>query len=114
MPKRNHRQSVVDHLREDPTYAIDYVNAALEDGDDSGFLKALRNVAESKSMSKIAAEADVQRESLYKMLSETGNPRLSSLFGVLKALGLRIIVTSTQPEPKDNEPIVTVGVVDYK
>src|SRR5437773_10129488 len=95
---RSHKQSVVDRLRQDPSYAVDYVNAALEDGDDSGFLKALRNVAESKRMSKVAADAEVERESLYRMLSETGNPRLSSLLGVLNALGLRLVVARETKE----------------
>ena len=100
MASKRHKESVVERLKKDPAYAVDYINAALEDGDESGFLTALRNVAESKQMSKVAAEADVQRESLYRMLSEFGNPRLSSLLAVLNALGLCLTVAPTRnPEP---------------
>jgi len=54
----------------------------------------LRNIAEAKQMTKVAAGAEVQRESLYRMLSVPGNPRLSSLLGVLKALGLQLTVAA--------------------
>src|SRR5437016_1610728 len=94
MASKTHRQSVVERLRQDPSYAANYINAALEDGDESGFLTALRNIAEAKQMTRVAESAEVQRESLYRMLSESGNPRLSSLFGILKALELRLSVTN--------------------
>lgn len=99
MRKRSHKESLIERLRKDPGYAVDYVNASLEDADDAGFLIALRNVAESRQMSKVAANAAVQRESLYRMLSEAGNPRLNSLMGVLKALGLRLSVTEPKGAP---------------
>ena len=98
MPRKSHKESLVNRLKQDPDYAVEYINSALEDADDPGFLIALRNVAESKQMSKVAAVADVQRESLYRMLSETGNPRLSSLTAVLKALGLRLTVDRRERE----------------
>lgn len=41
-------------------------------------------------MSGIARDAGVTREALYKALSENGHPRLSTLFGVIKALGLKV------------------------
>jgi probable addiction module antidote protein len=41
-------------------------------------------------MTEMAARAGVTREALYKALSPTGDPRLSTLLGVIKALGLRL------------------------
>ena len=41
-------------------------------------------------MTKIAAEAGVTREALYRALSEDGDPQLSTLLGVAKALGLTL------------------------
>jgi probable addiction module antidote protein len=38
------------------------------------FLLALRNVAEARGMTKLAARSKLNRESLYKMLSKRGNP----------------------------------------
>jgi probable addiction module antidote protein len=41
-------------------------------------------------MSKLAAEAGVNRENLYRTLSEEGNPRLDTLWAILKAIGFRV------------------------
>ncbi len=69
-----------------------YLEAAFEEGDPAFFTHALGIVARAKGMSKIAEEAGVTREALYKALSSTGDPRLSTLAGVLKALGMRFAV----------------------
>jgi transcriptional regulator with XRE-family HTH domain len=52
-------------------------------------------------MAKVAEEAGIAREALYRSLSEEGNPRLETLTGILKALGLRIIVTTTGSAPRE-------------
>ena len=41
-------------------------------------------------MSKVSQEAGVTREALYRALSAEGDPRLSTLLGVVKALGLKL------------------------
>lgn len=69
-----------------------YLEAALEDGDPALFTHALGQVARAKGMSQIAGEAGLSREALYRALSIDGDPRLSTLSGVMKALGLRIAV----------------------
>jgi probable addiction module antidote protein len=77
----------------DPRQAACYIRAALEDPDQEMFLIALRDVAEARGrISKVATEAAVSRESVYRMLSKTGNPTHSSLRGILKALDLRLSV----------------------
>ena len=92
------KAAYMDDLRErlkDPAYAAEYLNAVLqdeEDGADAVFLVALRNVAEAFQMSRVAAGAGVNRENLYRMLSGKGNPKLSSLLAVLKALDLHLSV----------------------
>jgi probable addiction module antidote protein len=75
-----------------------YLEAAFEEGDPAFFTHALGIVARAKGMSKIAEEAGVTREALYKALSASGDPRLSTLFGVVKALGLRIAITTAHAE----------------
>jgi probable addiction module antidote protein len=74
----------------DPRVAVDYLRASATSPE--GLLKALRKVAEAHRVSKIAEAAELQRESVYHMLSEDGNPRLDSLWGILHAMGLRISV----------------------
>jgi probable addiction module antidote protein len=80
----------LEHLK-DPRASAGFLNAALEDSDEM-FLLALRDVAEAFQMSKVAAEAGVSRESIYRMLQKTGNPTYASLTSILRALGLRIAV----------------------
>ena len=92
MPKRtsDYRAGLLEDLK-DPREAAYYLNAALGDSDEM-FLKALRDVAEARQITKVATSAGVSRESVYRMLSKTGNPRYSSLIGILGALGLKISI----------------------
>jgi len=77
--------------------AEEYLNAALEEDDPELFLLALRNVAEAQGgVGQLAEKAKLNRESLYKMLSERGNPELRSLDALLHALGFRLAVTATR------------------
>ena len=72
-----------------------YLNAALEDGDERVLLRALRTVAEKRGgISRLAVETGLARESLYRALSEDGNPRFSSLVAILRAMGLELAVRS--------------------
>jgi probable addiction module antidote protein len=41
-------------------------------------------------MTAVAREAGVTREALYKSLSEEGDPRLTTLLGVMEALGVKL------------------------
>ena len=88
-PADDERDELIGRLR-DPQYCSKYLSAAFRDSAGT-FLVALRNVAAAqKGMSMLAAEAGVNRENLYRMLSEEGNPRLDTLWAVLKAIGLRV------------------------
>jgi len=72
-----------------------YLKAALQDDDPRVFLLALRNVAQARGVSAVAAKSKLNRESLYKMLSKRGNPSLQSLGALLHSLGFRLTVEST-------------------
>lgn len=72
-----------------------YLEAAFEEGDLTFIAVALGNIARAKGMTKVARDAGITREALYKSLSEKGDPKLSTLLGVMKALGLRFSVVST-------------------
>ena len=102
MPKptvktKPYRESLLDSLK-DPDEAAQYLNACLEDEDERVFLLALRDVADAHGGIRVLSRnAHLNRESLYRMLSKTGNPSLDSLAAVLNACGLRLAVQSTQP-----------------
>lgn len=91
----SHDEAVIRELRENPRFAVEYLKAALEeDGDPQVLLIALRRVVLARGISKIAKTAGVERESLYRALSKHGNPRLSTLAAVIKAVGLKLTVES--------------------
>lgn len=90
---RNIRGTHNQHLR-DPDVAAEYLSEALEDGDPGVILMALRNIAEAQEdgITGLAMRAHLGRESMYKMLSSTGNPKLSSFTKVVQGLGLKLKV----------------------
>lgn len=51
-------------------------------------------IARARGMTEVARGAGVTREALYKALSENGDPRLSTLLGVLKSLGVKLTVAA--------------------
>jgi probable addiction module antidote protein len=82
-----------------PEEAAEYLNAAIEDGHPAVLLKALRSVADSAGgMSHLSRTTGLTRESLYKALSKDGNPRLSSLDAILRAMGLQLNIQPLSPD----------------
>jgi probable addiction module antidote protein len=91
-----YQTELIESLR-NPREAEDYLNAALEEDDPELFLLALRNVAEAQGgVAQLADKTKLNRENLYKMLSERGNPELRSLDALLHALGFRLAVASSR------------------
>jgi probable addiction module antidote protein len=66
------------------------LSLVMEDGDFEEIKHAFGVVARARGMTAIAREAGVTREALYKALSEKGDPKFSTLLGVVKALGLKL------------------------
>ncbi len=71
-----------------------YLSEAMMSGDAAFVADALGVVARAKGMSKVASEAGMSRESLYRALSPKGNPEFGTVLGVLKALGFRLQVSA--------------------
>ncbi len=63
---------------------------AFETGDPAFIKAALNTVARAQNMSQIAEKAGISRQALYKALSQDGDPKLSTLLGVIKAMGIQI------------------------
>jgi len=99
---RNVRTTHNRHLG-DRRIAAEYLNAALEDGDPAVILMSLRNIAEAQEdgISGLAKRSCLGRESMYKMLSANGNPKLSSFSRVIHALGLKLKVEQENLHTKD-------------
>jgi len=76
-----------------PEDIAEYINAAVEDGNEQVMLAVMQDVARAiMGMSELAQRTGLSRESLYNSLSENGNPRFSSLVEILHALGLELSV----------------------
>lgn len=102
MPKataktESYREALLESLKQ-PEEAAHYLNACLEDQDERIFLLALRDVADAHGgIRALSHQSHLNRESLYRMLSKSGNPSLDSLAAVLNACGLRLAVQSALP-----------------
>jgi probable addiction module antidote protein len=82
---------VAEHLRT-PAEMAAYLDAWLDEAPDdvSGIARALGDIARAKGMSQVAKEAGLSRESLYRALSEGGNPSFATVLKVARALGVRL------------------------
>ena len=76
----------------DPAEAAVYIDAAMELDDPAALLMALRHVAKAHGMAEVARRADVGDKTLFKALSDKGNPTLETVNKVLHAVGLRLSV----------------------
>ncbi len=90
------RYDTADYLKNDEEIAA-YLEAVMEEGgDDPAYIiHALGVVARARNMSKLARNAGMSREGLYKAFSGTGNPSFSTVVKVATALGLRISFTAS-------------------
>jgi len=92
-PSKPYKNQLIESLK-NPEEAALYLEESLADGDMNAFKIALRNVAEARlgGITELSKATDLNRETLYRTLSENGNPQLDTLSKVLRAFGLRISV----------------------
>lgn len=81
---------VAEQLRT-PEEMAAYLDAWLQEApeDAAGIARALGDIARAKGMSQVARDAGLSRESLYKALSENGNPSFATVLKVARALGVK-------------------------
>ncbi len=95
----DHDSAMIDELKADPAYAEIYLQTALEDiyeeGGIAAFLTALRRVVEARGgISEISKKSGLSRQQLYKTLSASGNPTISTLTEITRAAGVRLSPTA--------------------
>jgi probable addiction module antidote protein len=91
MPRSALYDDLLKDMLKDEARALAYLNAALDEQDPRIFLIALRNVTLAQGgIATVAARSGLNRESLYRALSEKGNPSVQTLAAVLEALGARL------------------------
>lgn len=95
----SHDEWVISKLKDDMDLAVEYLRGAVEEaGDEEGqhvLMRAMRQIAKAQEMGKVVKRAGIPRESLSRALSPRGNPRLSTLIAVTKAMGFKLTL---QPE----------------
>lgn len=92
MKTKDYKATLLKRLK-DPEYAAGYLADVLEMESQEAFLIAVKNVLEARNanLSKLSKKSGITRQAVYRALSKRGNPRLSTLHGILKAAGLRIV-----------------------
>ena len=97
MKDRAHDEAMAEMFRDDSGYAIQLLNSILEEGDQSELLITLRQMTKAfGGVQAVAETAHLSTTQLYRTLSPEGNPVLSNLSAILKAMGLRLAVQSVQ------------------
>jgi probable addiction module antidote protein len=87
------RYDTAEYLKTDEDVAA-YFDAVLEENDPQLIVHALGVIARAKGMSQIARDTGLVRESLYRSLSNAGNPEFSTVLKVIRALGLQLHASS--------------------
>ena len=101
---RKFRDVLIEELRSDPAQADAYLKVALEefdrDRDVQHLMVALRNPTEAQGgVPELARRVKMGKTSLYKALSEKGNPTLSTIGTILHGLGYRLAVEPLEKRP---------------
>ena len=90
---RSHEEATVGSFRKDPAFAAEYLNSVLEDGDQEQLMLALRRMSKAfGGVPKLAEQAELNVNTLYRTLSSKGNPELKSLRALLRAIGMQLTV----------------------
>lgn len=90
---RTHDEATGEMFRADPDLAAEYLNSVLIDGDETDLMLALRSLSKAfGGVQEVARQAEVNAHTLYRTLSEQGNPELKTLSAILRAMGMRLAV----------------------
>lgn len=88
-----------------PESQAELLSDAFATGDAGYIANALGVIARARGMSQVAKDAGVTREALYRSLSPDGDPKLSTLLSVVKALGVHLSAQSNAANPFKDEAV---------
>ena len=74
---KSYNDSLTEALK-DPAEAAAYIDAVLELEDTAALLVALRQVAKAHGMAEVSRRADVGDKTLFRALSQNGNPSFTA------------------------------------
>lgn len=73
-----------------------YLSDAAASGDEQLFLTALADIARARSMTKLAKDSGLGRESLYKSLRAGAKPRFDTISAIVRGMGLQLSVVTAK------------------
>ena len=98
LPHVSHEDATVSMFRDDPELAAEYLNQVLADGEREELLLAMRYLATAfGGVFGVARATKPNARTLYRTLSEHGNPELETFTSLLKVMGLRLAVAPIKP-----------------
>jgi probable addiction module antidote protein len=92
VPYVSHESTAIESLKKDPEFVAEYLNSVLEDGTQEELMLALRRLATAYGMKETALSAGLNPKTLYRTLSESGNPELKSFQAILAVMGMRLAI----------------------
>ena len=99
-------QILKERFSRDPKQILEHLNAMLgAPKEPELFLLGLRQVATALGMTQISNTTGLGRESLYKTLSEEGNPTIKTLLLLLDAMGLQLAVIRKTEETEEQQEV---------
>ena len=110
---RKWRDILIEQLAADPTAAIGFLQAVMEDyqifGNPAAVVSAVQAVIESQGgVAEVAKGTAMAPETLAKILSSEEAPRIDALAAVLNALGCRLSIEplkNDEDATSDTEPV---------
>jgi probable addiction module antidote protein len=97
-PHVSHEDATVLMFRDDPELAAEYLNQVLADGEREELLLAMRYLASAfGGVAGVARATKLNARTLYRTLSEHGNPELDTFTSLLRVMGLRLAVAPIKP-----------------
>ena len=97
-PHASHEDATIAMFRDDPELAAEYLNQVLAHGQREELLLAMRYLSNAfGGVSGVARATKLNARTLYRTLSEHGNPELETFTSLLKVMGLRLAVAPIKP-----------------
>ena len=101
---RQHRDYIIEKLKQDEEFALEYLQTSLEeyqnDNDYESFLLAMKTLIKANGgFTKVAKKTKKGRESLYKSFSEIGNPQFETITKVMCSLGYKFNIEKIHSTP---------------
>ena len=98
-----------EYLDNDESIAA-YLNEVIAEDDSDLFLSALSDIARARSMSRVAEDSGLGRESIYKALRPGAKPGFVTISKIMGALGVRVVAKPLKAKITSRDTVKAVKV----